>query len=167
MNAMNRDNGEHADGRTLAHWTVSTRDQRASPRSEVDDRVVRHLRRTVIDKLEHGEEPAPTNDLRDFRVRRNQNAPGGLFHATLFHEKAGDVLTICIHAGGPGAAEAWTHAWGDTGAPEPTPDGPWCVDELIDEGLLKLSPAQMIDVSVWSADFARCLAWTVIETDMS
>ena len=154
---------------TMQHWTTNTKHVRNSARSEVTDLVVNHLRRRVVTPLDRGEEPRAGAPFPQFRVRKNADAPAGLFSATLFHETAGAVLSLYINAGGDPNPEGWAHAWRNHRAkngprPDPPPAGPWCVDDLEEAGLLKLSPGDQAETAIWSADFARCLAWAVIES---
>ena len=168
---MGRDNGhgrqgDHDQDRGMDHWTIShTNHHRRSLRSEVKDDVVEHLKRTIVQALERGEEPHVGETFPNFRVRKNPEPHPGLLSVTLFHETAGAVLRLYINAGGGPKPEAWAHAWRNGNAPEPTPEGAWCVDDLVAKGLLELSPMQQIETAVWSGDFARCLAWAVIETE--
>ena len=161
---------ERDDCRTMEHWTTSTKHVRNSPRSEVRNLVVNHLRQHVVVPLGRGEEPPAGAPFPRFRVRKNAGAPAGLFSATLFHETAGAVLSLYITAGGGPNPEGWKHAWHNHDdakngpRPEPAPDGPWCVDHIHEAGLLNLSPEDQVATAVWSADFARCLAWAVIES---
>ena len=167
---MTRDNG-HGGQRDrnpdlgMDHWTVSTNHHRRSLRSEVGDDIVERLKRNIVQALERGEEPEIGNPFQGFRVRKNPEPPPGLFSATVCHETAGAVLRLYINGGGGPKPDAWTHAWRHGAAPGPTPDGPWCVDDLVTAGLLELSPMQQIQTAVWSADFARCLTWAVIEAE--
>ena len=166
---MSRDNehGQHSDRSRdpgMDHWTISTRHHRRSLRSEVSDDIVERLKHGIVQALERGEEPKLGDMFKGFRVRKNPEAPPGLFSATLFHEAAGAVVRLYINAGDGPKPDAWSHAWRDTSAPEPTPEGPWCVDDMVGEGLLELPPLQQIETAIWSADFARCLTWAVIET---
>ena len=158
-----------ANDRTMQHWTPNTSHCRTSPRSEVTDLVVNHMRQRVVTPLDCGEEPPAGAAFPTFRVRKNAGAPADLFSATLFHETAGAVLGMYINAGGGPNPEGWEYAWrnhrGENGPrPDPAPEGPWCVDDLEETGLLKLGPEEQVRTAVWSADFARCLAWAVIKS---
>ena len=82
--------------RTMQHWTTNTKHVRISPRSEVTDLVVDHMRRHVVMPLDRSEEPPAGAPFPTFRVRKNAGAPAELFSATLFHETAGAVLSVYI-----------------------------------------------------------------------
>ena len=123
---MGRDNGhsqqgDHDQDLGMDHWTVGTNHHRRSLRSKLHDNVVEHLKRTIVQALERGEEPHAGETFPKFRVRKNPEPHPGLLSVTLFHETAGAVLYLYINAGGGPKPEAWAHAWRNGNAPEPMP----------------------------------------------
>lgn len=151
---------------SLAHVTLQSGHVRASPRSEVEDEVVRELAPLLHRVVGGCEEPVP-------RVGGGYTltgaAAGDAAIVTVWGPRVDDipvpVLTLGIASGEAQADRLWAllhqpyeAQLGDPVTPADTPPPlPWCAARL------ELGAMVHVDALEWAGDFERCLAWTWVE----
>jgi len=152
-------------GLMLQHVTIQTGDIRESPRSEVSAEAVALLRVGFLPSLmvPVGQRCGPAVDVPGFagyQLRRWRVFGTGASRFTLSAgEVLAPILSVGIGWGDPGAARLWRDLAGKQWPGEPA--RPWVADR-IEPGILALDDDAAGDVALWSADMARCLAWSVL-----
>jgi hypothetical protein len=154
--------------RFLQHITLTSGDRRRSPRSEVSDETIAVLR-PLLDRALRGEHvPVPGQP----GYTMTGGSTGRCAMITLWRVMSDSTgrRIPCLHIGIADHSRCGAALWcklhdlaGDrlpvATDPDRQPVTPWCGD-LLDIGLA-LDP----QISGWTGDFSRCVAWTFLSMD--
>lgn len=140
----------------LWHMTLDTGHGHKSPRADVSDVVIKHLRPHLERAIANKTDPVPI----DGGYALYATADGAWLLATVLDRDMAPIVTFGVAPRSRGAGRLWQMLHDGrpdlTTEPAQPPAAPWCAVRIEDQ-------ARLLPAVEWIADYERCIAWAWIE----